>query len=257
MNYGLQLSASGVLTSLYRQDVLTNNLANVNTVGFKPDFVQTRQREVVRSEDNLSYMPSNDMLEQLGGGVLMMPNRTSFAQGPIQPTGNPLDIAIEGNGFFMVQDRSDTTGDGVRLTRDGRMTRDDRGNLIQVATGMPLLDDRGKTIRVPGGATVSINDAGEIEADGLILGRIGLGDVADRSMLKKRGSGLFEVDPQAQHTQGTGRIHQHSVEGSAVDPIKAMMAMQGASKSVSSNIGIMQYQDRMMEKAINVLGKIG
>lgn len=256
MNYGLQLSASGVLTSLYRQDVLANNLANVNTVGFKLDMVTTRQREVVRIEDGLSYMSSNKMLEQLGGGVLMLPNRVSFAQGPVLPTGNPLDLAIEGNGFFMVEDQSGTKGKNVLLTRDGRLTRNDRGELIQVTTGMRLLDDRGRPIRVPGGAKVAINNAGEIEADGVILGRVGLVDVQDRSMLRKRGGGLFEMDAQAQRISGTGRIHQFSVEGSAVDPIKAMMAVMGASKDVGGNIGMMQYQDRLMDRAINVLGRV-
>ncbi|MFG0252977.1 MAG: flagellar basal body protein, partial [Phycisphaerales bacterium JB038] len=69
MNYGLYTSATGVLAGMYRQDVLANNLANVNTTGFKQDFVTFKQRDPARLEDGLLHLDSNQMLEQLGAGV--------------------------------------------------------------------------------------------------------------------------------------------------------------------------------------------
>lgn len=106
MNYGLQISASGVLTSMYRQDVLANNLANMSTVGYKPDVPTTMLRDPARIEDDLGFMPSNDLIERLGAGVLSAPNRVSFAQGALETTNRPMDLAIEGDGFFVVRNDS-------------------------------------------------------------------------------------------------------------------------------------------------------
>lgn len=73
MYYGIQLAASGALTSLYRTDVLANNLANINTAGFKPDMVYTRQRDTARVEDDLPFLPTDDLLERLGAGSTWPP----------------------------------------------------------------------------------------------------------------------------------------------------------------------------------------
>ena len=89
MNYGLYLSAAGVLTNSYRQDVFANNLANVNTVGFKPDLPVLRTRPPEAIEDPAPFGTSNDLLERLGGGVLAGPQRTSFAPGPVEQTHRP------------------------------------------------------------------------------------------------------------------------------------------------------------------------
>ena len=79
MNYGLYLSASGVLTNLYRQDVFANNLANSETVGFKPDSPTVRQREPEAIEDNLGLGASQRLLDKLGGGVLAGPQSIRFS----------------------------------------------------------------------------------------------------------------------------------------------------------------------------------
>ena len=73
MNYGMYISASGALTSMHRLDALTNNLANVNTVGFKPHTPAVKQRDVARVEDDMPLADSNAMLERLGGGVQLAP----------------------------------------------------------------------------------------------------------------------------------------------------------------------------------------
>ena len=88
MNYGLYLSASGVLTNTYRQDVFANNLANVETPGFKPDLPSIRQRDPEAIEDNLGFQGSNELLDRLGGGVLAGQQRINFNQGTLRPTGN-------------------------------------------------------------------------------------------------------------------------------------------------------------------------
>lgn len=110
MNYGLYLSASGVLTNMYRQDVIANNLANVETVGFKLDLPSIRQRDPESIEDSFGSDVSKRLLDKLGGGVLAAQQRINFSPGPIEKTGAPLDVALDSPGaFFCGQRRQRST----------------------------------------------------------------------------------------------------------------------------------------------------
>ncbi|MBX3317636.1 MAG: flagellar hook basal-body protein [Phycisphaeraceae bacterium] len=257
MNYGTQLSLSGVLTSLHKQDVATNNLANLNTTGFKTEIAMTRQRASVRIEDGLGSMPSDSLIERLGAGVMLAPTMTSHKQGSVMPTGNDLDIAIEGDGFLVVRDASDASSDRVRLTRDGRLARGASGLLVQVATGLPVLDTTNRTISL-GDGPVQIDDQGLVTQNGEERGRIALVDVPDRRALHKSGDGLYVPDAAsiAGRTSAAGRIRQRALEASTVDEIDALTKVTSAAREVSANLGMIQYQDRFMDRAINVLGRV-
>ena len=114
MIYGLYLSATGVQTSAHRQDTIANNLANAETVGFKKDVSLFRQRLTEAQERRLSPgsrrphgplfpgAPTNPLLEPIGGGHDFHPTLIDTAQGELEPTGSPLDLAIEGGGCFDV-----------------------------------------------------------------------------------------------------------------------------------------------------------
>jgi flagellar basal-body rod protein FlgF len=102
MNYGLYLSASGAMTAMHKQDVYANNLANVNTIGFKPDSVFTRHRLPERIEQPHLHADPHKLLEQLGGGQFIDPTFTNLTQGALTATDRPLDVAIDGEGFFVI-----------------------------------------------------------------------------------------------------------------------------------------------------------
>lgn len=256
---GSNISASGVLTAMHRLDALANNLANIDTVGYKPVSAMTMQRDPARQEDGLAFMPSNDLLERLGAGVLMAPSRVSFRQGPVETTGNDLDIAVEGDGFLVTRTASDGNNDAIALTRDGRMTLNARSELVQAASGLPILDTAGRTIRLRPDETVDIDNRGMIRQNGNQVAQIRFVDVPDRTQLVPEGDGHFR--PSASATSNLqpagGRILQRSVEGSAVEEVSALLQIQGASSAVSANIGVMSYQDRLAERAINTFGRIG
>lgn len=262
MQHGMRISASGAMVSLYRTDVAAANLANVNTVGFKPDSASPVGRAVVREEDNLPFLPSDPLLEQLGAGVLSGPMRTSFEQGPLQTTGNDLDVAIEGEGFFLVSVAT-PEGEQTRLTRDGRLTRDDLGRLVQSASGLPVLSPGGGPIVLPEGP-VTIDAQGFMyDAEGNVQAQLGVVRVADPSMLRKHGEGLYAAPPEvlasaAAQPLATGvRVHQGMVEGSAVDPIRAMMAVTTAGKAVASNTRMIGYHDQILNQVINTFARVG
>jgi flagellar basal body rod protein FlgG len=256
MSYGIQISASGVMTSLYAQDVYANNLANIDTPGFKADIPAILPRQAVRQEDHLPFLPSNKLLERLGGGVLLSPNKVDFAQGGLKTTGNPFDVGITGEGFFVVKDESDKDGARVRLTRDGRFTRDSSGRLVMASTGLPVLDVQNRPITL-GPGKVAISDDGTVCAGGRECGKIQLASVPDKSGLKKLGHSLFLANSDALGTSAaTGTMHQFSYEDSAADEVKTLMRMTSAGRDVESNVALIQQHDRMMDRAINGLGRV-
>ncbi len=258
MNYGMQISASGALTAMYRQDVLANNLANVNTSGFKPDIPHARQRDAVRQEDGLSFMPSNDLLERLGGGVQLSPTQTKFEQGPIEMTGNPLDLAIKGDGFFVVRAQTSGSTDRMRLTRDGRMTLNSSGRLVLASSGMPVMDVQNRPIDLTGSGKITISSDGKISQGGVEVAQINMIDVPDRTALHKVGDNLFQAtaDAMASATHAKGTMLQGAKEGSAVDPIRAMLDMQEAARASTANLNMITYQDRMNDRAISQFGSM-
>ena len=262
MQQGMRIAASGAMVALYRTDVLAANLANVNTVGFKPDSATTRSRLPVRQEDNLGFMPSSPLLEQLGAGVLAGPKRVSFDQGPLETTGNDLDLAIEGDGFFLVGVQTEN-GTETRLSRDGRLTRDDLGRLVQTVSGLPILGPGGSPIQLPPGPITIAHQGAMYATAGNQLAQIAVASLPSTDQLKKLGEGLFAAPPQvlaAASTQplATGvRVHQGMIEGSAVDPIRAMMDVTQAGRSVGSNSRMIGYHDQLLDQAINTFARVG
>lgn len=258
MTYGYNIGASSVLTSMFKQDVAANNLANLETVGFKPDSAFTIPRQAAREEDGLFNMPSNAMLERLGAGVLLAPVKVSFAQGPISKSTNGLDVAIEGDGFLQVGLGGGSGPEKLRLTRDGRMTLNAEGRLVLASNGLPVLDEQDRAITVDRSLPIVIDADGSIRQGGSVVAKLKFVDVPQRGALRKTGDGLFAMSANAveSRTPATGRILQNAVERSAVDPIQAMMAVQSAANAVSSAVRIMQVQDELTGRAINALGRV-
>ena len=250
MNYGLYLSATGAVSSMHKQDVHANNLANVNTVGFKPDIAVTRDRLPAREEGGHLPIEPKWLLEKLGGGHYVDPTRVSLAQGALNFTDNTLDVAISGDGFFVVE--------GQQLTRDGRFSLDADGTLVMAGTGKRVLGAENQPIHLDDQHDVLINTDGEISQGGRIVGRLQIVQPADPTSLQKIGHSLLRVDPNSRSglTPATGRAMQGHVEASSVDPIMTMNSMINASKAVSSNATMMQYHDHIMDQAINTFGRV-
>lgn len=255
MNYGMYLAATGVLTSMYRQDVLANNLANVNTVAFKPDVVYTRLRLPERLESGGAN--PQQLLERLGGGHLLSPTRLNLTQGSLTDTGNDLDLAIDGEGFFVV--RSTGTGnEQLRLTRDGRFTLNSAGELVMAGTGMKLLDIENQPIRLDRTATVHVRSNGDLVQNGKVRATLRIATATDQDQLSKLGNNVLTVnstDPQALRP-ADGRLLQRRLEASAVDPVMMLNAMISASKAASANLKMMQYHDHIIGQAVNTLGRV-
>ena len=257
MSAGMYVSASGALTSMHRLDVASNNLANVNTTAFKRDFAYQTPRLPERLEDSLYHLGSDELLDQLAGGVLNGETRTDFSMGPIEITNNPLDVAIDGEGFF-VTEAADGSGD-TWLTRDGRFTLAPDGALVSASTGSPILSDANAPIRVDPTLPVAISARGEVMQEGRAVGHIQIAGVDDTRMLKKTVDGFYasKFGGQLNHEPiADARLHVEAVEGSSVDPIKALMSVTAAGSGVRNNLRLMQLYDELNNRAINRLGSV-
>lgn len=255
MNYGLYMAASGASSAMARQNVLSNNLANVSTVGFKPDAIGTRFRQAARLEDDLMWMDSNAMLEKLGGGVFPTQTMISLAQGPLRATENPLDVAIEGAGFLMVNHRGEPA-----LTRDGRLAVAADGTLVRSIDGAEVLDSGGGPIRVDRTLPIEIAEDGRVKQGAAVVGQLALVDVPEASRLTKGGDGtlLFNDSVMVQDAEPAEGAHlrQGMVEDSAVNAIEALNAITGASRAAQGNMRMISAMWEVMGLAVNRLGRV-
>lgn len=255
MNYGLYMSASGLSTEMARQDALSNNLANVNTTAFKPDIFAVRERLAARQEDGLASLPSNAMLERLGAGVMPVAMRIGMSQGPLERTGSPLDVGIQGEGFLVV--RVGAGPEGLRLTRDGRLAIGPNGRLVTAANGHPVLDVNDQPITLDPSRPVHIRSGGAITQDGGVVAQLALSSVRDPSRLQKEGNGLLRAPQGARldRLPATGRLMQEFLEASGTDAITTMTDISSASRAASSATTVISHINQMMGQAVNTLGR--
>jgi flagellar basal body rod protein FlgG len=254
MNYGLYLAASGALDALRRQEVLTNNLVNSETIGFKPDMVFGRQRLPARLESGGAGIDPQLMLERLGGSPTLDPTRVDMKQGSFLATGNSLDLAIDGKGFFVARD-----GNGeLRLTRDGRFALSAKGDLVMANNGMAILDTRNKPIRLERDIPVEIDSQGNVQQAGRVVATIRIAIPTDPLDLVKIGDNLLRSAsiPQATNRQTDRRVLPGHLENSSVDAITLLKDLIGAAKTFGGNIKMMQYHDHIMGQAINTFGRV-
>ncbi|HWE95839.1 MAG TPA: flagellar basal-body rod protein FlgF [Tepidisphaeraceae bacterium] len=252
MLYGLYLSASGVMANSYRQDVLANNLANSETVGFKRDLALFQERGTALQEHRRPGDWSDPVLENIGGGLFSTPTLVDSHQGDLEPTNNNLDVAVEGDGFFAVSNGKET-----HLTRDGRFMVNRDGELIvSNSKGQRVLDSKGQPIRLEVGAALSISSDGQITQDGKLAGQIGLFDVPDRTKLSKQGGTMLNHPDVKQLRPATGTVHSGFVERSNVDPTTELAELMDAQRQLEANANMIQSQDQTLQKLVNEVGKI-
>ena len=254
MIYGLYLSATGVLTSSYRQDVIANNLANAQTVGFKRALAQFQQRPTEAQESG-DMQNTNPMLEGIGGGLFVAPTGVDFTQGQIEATGNHLDVAIHGRGFFAVRKGEDTF-----LTRNGRFMLDRDGYLsLADERGHRVLDANGKSIQLGpvSQSRINIADDGSVTVDEQLVSRIALLDVPDESQLVPAGGTLMNGAEVAKLKPASSTMHAGYLEESNVDPMSELTQLIAAQRQLEANANMIRYQDQTLSKLVNEVGKIG
>ena len=250
MIYGLYLSATGIMTNSYRQDVISNNLANSETSGFKRDATSFRERMTAAQQNRNPADWSDSALGGLTGGTFAQPNHIDFEQGPIEETGSPLDVALQGDGFFGVED-----GGKMRLTRDGRFQLD-RNGALTMSDGRAVLDQAGKPITLTPDTPATIDKTGSIMQDGQVVATLGIFDVPDKAKLTKLGNGMLDYPNPNQITPATPTVFGGHLESSNVDPTTELAQLIETQRQLEANANMIHTQDSTLQLLVNNVGKI-
>jgi len=244
MNSGMYSALSGDVNMLDKLNVVANNLANINTVGFKKDRMFFEK--VLDTVNNPSQAGGEVTDETIVAQVRMF---TDYTTGPIKQTGNVFHVAIDGDGFFAVN-----TPQGTEYTRQGNFQRDKNGRLTTV-DGYDVLGRGGGPITIPGGM-VHIDATGNITVDGTGVGSIDVVDFPKPYQLQKTGKAHFvPADPQAvPQSVPRASVMQGYIEDSNVNAIAEMTHMIECNRSFESCQRAIKSYDEMAGKAIE-LGK--
>lgn len=237
----------------HRMAVIANNIANAQTAGFKHDLALVRLR-LVESRSNPNGFPYvHPVLDGMTGGITPTTTHHSFEQGSIEITGNPLDMAIDGEGFFTVSDQEET-----RYTRDGTFTRNIAGELVLSSSGgrWRVLDDGGAPIPIrPEGGDVKVSSDGTIRQGDAIVATISLVTNADLQSLRKVGQNLFE-NTAGEMIPASGRISGGARENANFDPILGLASMIEATRAYQLNATLIQLQDYLTGQAVSRIGRV-
>ncbi len=224
-----------------RMDIAANNLANVNTTGFKADALVTE--EVTPSE---TFSLEGPRSIRFSRDIALA---RDLSQGPITITGNPLDLAIEGDSYFTVQGPN-----GPLYTRDGAFSLDGAGQLV-TRDGRPVLSQDGAPIVIdPRSESPSIDRQGVIRIAGVEAGRVGTASFARPGALEKIGENLWDAMGQPP-LAGNGQIIQGALEESNVVAIVELTNLIQITRAYESAARIVRSADDLRQRAIDRLGR--
>jgi flagellar basal-body rod protein FlgG len=242
MANGIYVASSGSKARLDHLETVSNNLANLMTAGFK------RQDAIYREVHNdVSEIGSPKQAQGVRTPTRFLPEDrinvaiedrfTYWDQGNLDATGNVLDLAIEGPGFFKVRDDEGN----VFLTRHGRLQLSPNGTLIN-QSGLEVIDNKDKPMRIPSNqGKLNISYDGRISVGETAVGTlsfVNIGDGSSRTLnqnLTHLGEGLYRTDPNAEETKGQGLVRQGYIEGSNVNAVMEMTALLSASRLFEFN----------------------
>ncbi len=236
MDSGYYAACAGLVARTQALDTIASNLANSSTSGF-------------RGEHNIfgSVLANAHGAQRLSGlnraensyGVLSR-TQLDLSQGTVSPTGNPLDLAIEGSGFFKVQ-----TSHGIAYTRNGGFAVSAKGQLV-TSSGDPVLGEAGPISVGPG--TLTVSPDGTISANGAIAGRVKLVDFPAGTAITSRGSGLYTAPATAEIPASASRLQQGALENSNINPVTGVVDLISAQRSAEAMRHVLSLLDSEMDK---------
>jgi len=260
MSGAIYTATSGALAYQMRLDVLSNNLSNMGTVGFKEDRTVFRAY-LPASQDPISENLQTTLMSeepttlesyQISNALVAFEGtRTDFSPGQLKQTGNAFDLAIDGNGFFCIQ-----TPGGVQYTRKGNFTLNHEGVLAN-QEGLPVLGNGGN-IQFIDGKDFIVDKEGNISIDGEEIDTLKIVNFAVPHSLKKTGNTLFAPTGPGiieEKAEGFG-INQGFIELSNVNAIRVMLEMIEVLRGYESYKKVIQSVDDVTSKAINEVGQL-
>lgn len=256
---GLYTAYTGMINEQHRMDTMTNNLANVTTVGYKKEGATSQAFEdilTVKIKD--ASMGSTRIVQPLGydnPGVKIGENYTDYTQGSFRITDNTYDLALAGEGFFAVEYLNKANESTTMYTRDGQFTLNREGYLV-TADGDYVLDTQNRRIRLNTLLDSKITSDGTIYQNDAAVARIQVTDFADYNYLEKYGENFYRPLEGAQRTNADAEIKSGYLEMSNVNIVSEMVNMIAVTRQYESNQKIIQTYDESLEIAVTQIGRL-
>ena len=255
---GIYTSAMGLAIQDKRLDVISNNLANINTNGYKNDTT------VIKSFDDMLTQRINDTYIQQNptGKLGNMPLSTGISevftdynQGKMVTTSNKTDLAISesNNSFFVISVPNNNSGTDERYTRDGAFTLNAEGELV-TSGGYAVKGEKGPIILE--NQDFVVNNKGEIIQAGKVVDKLQIKTFEDTKNFRKLGNNLIAIEGQAKEAEFKGQVRQGLLEGSNVNSIREMVSMINVMRSYEANQKILSTHDQTLGKAVNEVGSL-
>jgi flagellar basal body rod protein FlgG len=258
---GLYTAASGAIVAQANVDVISNNLANVNTSGFKRALMQVEagpkttiyrdQTDPGQSSDGRTRgVAVHALVGDLGFGSQIYDTPTVFDQGAIQQTGNPLDVALSGPGFLTVRDGAGATA----YVRGGSLTTNAQGTLV-TNTGDAVVGTDGRPIVIAQQGDVQIDRTGRLTSNGAPAGQLAVVEFANLAAVRPQGANKFVSAGAAPKAAASTTVLQGAQEKSNADVITSMVALIANERWFDANQKMIQTQDTEVGAAITTVGK--
>lgn len=255
---GLYIAHTGMVNEQNRMDILTNNLANVSTVGFKKegstsqsfdDILTVKIKDASVGEMNVQRTGINNP------GVKIGENYTDFSQGSFRVTNNAFDVALSGEGFFALEFTNKAGVTSTLYTRAGQFSMNKEGDLVN-QDGDYVLDSQNRHIRLDPLAETSIDQSGTIFQNGREVARIQVADFEDYDYLQKYGETYYRPLEGARMTTSGAQVYSGYLEMANVSTVLEMVNLISITRAYESNQKIIQTYDQSLDIAVNQLGKL-
>ncbi len=244
MDNTLYVALSRQMILAREMDVIANNISNADTPGFKVEQIMSQTNPKPLADGSVPGSPNLNFVLDVGVA-------RDFSQGALSQTGRPLDVGIEGDGFFKI-----AAARGERFTRDGRFTMDSKGVLV-TASGEPVSGDGGPITLDPSKGEPTIASDGAISQGGVRVGKLSVYRFAAMSALEKDGDGLYRnAGNQSPEAAPDVRLSQGSVESSNVKPVIEITRMIEVSREYERIAKLMDQTSQLNAEAIQRLGKV-
>lgn len=254
---GLFTAYTGMANEQKRLDIISNNMANSATVGFKEDSVTNQSFNdmlTLKIKDG-SEAYNNRPIGNMSLGVKLGEVYTNYSQGSLRETGNKLDVAIEGKGFFQIAVADSTGNVTTQYTRNGSfsMTRD--GYLVD-KEGNYVMGESGEIILPTDASEISIDEIGGIYADGTLIDQLLISDFEDYNYLVKTKDTMYQALDGAMEISSNAALRQGFTEQSNVNVVSEMIEMINVTRAYEANQKVIQSIDKTLDLAANSVGKV-
>lgn len=256
---GLYTAYTGMIHEQHRMDVMTNNLANANTNGFKKEGATSQSFDSVLAYKIKDTSQAGNLPKRIGNmslGVKTGENYVDYSEGPIKETGNALDLALSRNGFFTIEYTNKAGETSTMYTRDGNFTMTAQGYLV-TQDGDFVLGERGRRIRLNPNQDVSIDRAGNIYQDGASVATIQITDFEDYNYLERYGENFFYPVEGARTIEADTEVHSGYLELANMSVVTEMVNMIAIQRHYDANQKVITTYDETLDNAVNQTGRVG